>query len=183
MLSAAAVARAQDTAPEPAPFVQQKPALKVHKVWTEDDIAALRVPVEEDTARKEVQTAAADLPKPGTATNLDLQPLARVKQPSTLEELEPAIEDLLEDINDQLDTLDRLNKELREVPADQKVERTKEIERRSAVLQESQRDLKALQDRRDALARKAALANSAGRDMTSQLAAPSCNPASSPCEL
>jgi chromosome segregation ATPase len=76
--------------------------------------------------------------------------------PNSFEEVERAINDCLEDVGDQKDTLARLSKELHEIPEDQRAERMKEIERRTAVLQESQKELKALQDRRDDLASRAA---------------------------
>lgn len=162
VVMSAAVACAQETTQEPALSAQQKPTAKPHKVWTEDDIAALRPSVDDEPGQKKAQVSAEVSATAGTPTSFAPQPSSQVKQASALVEAERAIEDLLEDINDQRDTLARLNKELGEVPEDQRVERTREIERRSSVLQECEKDLKALQDKRDEFARKTALANSVG---------------------
>jgi chromosome segregation ATPase len=181
VLVAAAVAVAQDTTQKAAQSARQKPAVNSHKVWTEDDIAALRSPADDYLMQKEAQAAAAALANQRAATNLALQPSLAPKQPSTLEETERAIKDSLEDIQDQKNTLARLNKELDETPEDQRAERAKEIERRTAVLQASQEELKGFQDRRNDLASKAAVASSGGRDVTSASATPSCDAVSAPC--
>jgi hypothetical protein len=152
-LMTAALAGAQDSPPAPPP--PQKPALASHKVWTNDDIVSLRSPAANYLAQKEAEAAAEALAKLRTST-VPSQPSQEIKQPISLKDAERAITDLLEDIQDQQATLDRLSKERDESPEDQKRAKMREIERRTAVLQESQKELKALQDTRDDLASRAA---------------------------
>jgi hypothetical protein len=162
LLMTAAVVRSQDpTAPQPAPTAPAptaptKPAPKPHKIWTDDDVATLRPPADDDVAQKAAQAQGDGSAKlHGEASPIG-HSSPQTKLPNSLEEVERAINDSLEDVRDQKDTLARLSKELHEIPEDQRAERMKEIERRTAVLQESQKELKALQDRRDDLVSRAA---------------------------
>jgi hypothetical protein len=188
ILMTAALARAQNSrsSPPPPPAPEQpapeKPALEPHKVWTNDDVVALRSPADEYLLQKEAQAAAEALAKQRAAATLVPQPSHETKQqPSSVEEAEQVIAHSLEDIQDQQATLERLSKDLDESPEDQKSARKKEIERRTAVLQESRKELKALQDRRDDLATDAGLANSTGKAITSTSARSSCDALTSSC--
>jgi hypothetical protein len=162
LLMTAAVVRSQNpTAPQPAPpapapTAPTKPAPKPHKIWTDDDVATLHPPADDDVAQKAAQAQGDGSAKlHGEASPIG-HSSTPTKLPNSFEEVERAINDCLEDVGDQKDTLARLSKELHEIPEDQRAERTKEIERRTAVLQESQKELKALQGRRDDLASRAA---------------------------
>jgi predicted component of viral defense system (DUF524 family) len=157
LLMTAAVVRSQDPAtPEPAPTAPPKSAPKPQKIWTEDDVATLRAPADDYLAQKAAQAQGdASAKLHGEASPVG-HSSPQTKLPNSLEEVERVIGDSLEDIRDQKNTLARLSKELHEIPEDQRAERIKEIERRTAVLEESQKELKALQDRRDDLASRAA---------------------------
>jgi hypothetical protein len=180
-LFAPAVALAQDTTQKSAQPAAYKTASKPHKVWTEDDIESLRSPGDVYRLQKEAQAAAQASNHEAAPNKLAPQTTVAIKQPATLEETERAIKDSQDDIQDQKDTLARLSQELRESPADQKAVREKEIERRTAVLQESQNQLKAFQVSRDDLARKTAVARSMGKDVASASTEPSCNELSPRC--
>jgi hypothetical protein len=177
-LMTAGVVRSQNPTPPqpaptaPAPTAPTKLAPKPQKIWTDDDIATLRAPADDDVAQKASQ--AEDDPatkRHGEASSVGPSS-SQTKTPNSLEEVERAIRDSLEDIRDQKDTLARLSKELGESPEDQRAERTKEIARRTGVLQESQGELKALQAKRDELVVKAIIPVPA---------TPSCDAAISSC--
>jgi hypothetical protein len=173
LLMTSAVVRCQDpTTPEPASTATPKPAPKPHKVWTDDDVATLRSPADDYLAQKEAQAQAEDSAKLHRAADPGDKSSPQAKLPNSLEEVERAIKDSLEDIRDQKDTLARLSKELHEIPEEQRVERTKQIERRTAVLQESEKELKSLQAKRDDLVVKA---------MIPVPATPSCDSVTSSC--
>jgi hypothetical protein len=187
ILATAALGRTQDPPPSAPPTAEKpasgKPALEPHKIWTNDDIVSLRSPADEYLMQKEAQATAEALAKLHHAAISTPEPSQETKpQPNSVEEAERAITNSLADIQDQQATLDRLSKELDESPEDQKSPKKKEIERRSAVLQESQKELKALQDRREDLATHGALANSAGKAMTPTPATQSCNTLTSSCQ-
>lgn len=74
------------------------------------------------------------------------QALPGIKMPATVEETQRAIGDALQDINDEKDAIDRLNKEFEAAPEEQKAGIQREIDRHTAGVQTSQQQLRALQD-------------------------------------
>lgn len=81
--------------------------------------------------------------------------------PPTADETQRAIDDTLQDINDQKDALDRLNKELASAPDVQKAGIQREIDRHTTGVQTSQQELKVLQDHFKQMINKPPGANSA----------------------
>jgi hypothetical protein len=175
LLMTVGLAHGQNPVPAPAAPEPQKPASTTRKVWTEDEIVSLRSPADNYIAEKEAREAAEALAKGRTVAAEVCPSSVKLKGPKTLEEAERAILDSLGDIDDQKATLAKLNKELDESPEDQKAAKSKEIERRTVVLEESQKELKALQDKRDNLASKAAPVSSATA-LTREAAAPLAMP-------
>jgi hypothetical protein len=174
-LMTAGVVRSQaPTARQPAPTApaRTKSAPKPRKVWTDDDVATLRAPIDEHVAQKAAQAQDDPATKQHGEASAVGESSRQTKPPNSLEEVERAISNSLEDIRDQKDTLARLSKELGQSPDEQRAGRSKEIERRTAVLQESQKELKVLQTERDELVVKA---------MIPVPATPSCNTAASSC--
>ena len=185
ILIAATVAVAQSPTPQTNRQLEQlaaaQDALK-HHVWTNDDIVSLRSPADVYQIQKEAREAAEFLAQQRAKEELASKPPLDSKHPATLEETERAIKDSLEDIQDQKETLARLGKELDDSPEQEKAEKTKEIDRRTAVLQASENELKAFQDRRDELAKAAAARQTdANKDVTSASAEPSCKEVGSAC--
>ena len=87
--------------------------------------------------------------------------VAGIKMPATVEETQRAIDNTTQDINDQKDALDRLNKELDSAPAEQKAGIQREIDRHTTGVHTSRQELKALQDHLKRLNSKSPGANSA----------------------
>jgi len=138
----------------------QSPAANIKKVWTNDDLASSRSPMDQYLLDKEAGEAAAAEQAAADAI-ASQQALARIKMPATVEETRQAIDDTTQDINDQNDALDRLNKELESAPDEQKAGIQREIDRHGSGVQTSQQELKALQDHLRQLKSKAPGASSA----------------------
>jgi chromosome segregation ATPase len=83
-----------------------------------------------------------------------------LKMPATVAETRQAIDATLQDINDQKDAIDRLNKELDSAPEVQKAGIQREIDRHTTGVQNSQQEMKALQDHLKQLNRKSPNENS-----------------------
>jgi hypothetical protein len=128
-----------------------QPAAKQKKVWTEEDVILLRTPADNYQVEKEARGAAEAeaaaeeaarkaAAKPGKETPLD------IKLPATSEETEKMLKSAQDDIQEETDVLDKLQKELLDAPAEQKAEKQKEIDRITASLETLRKDVKALQD-------------------------------------
>jgi hypothetical protein len=186
VLLAAAAAVAQNPTPDTTHKPQQPAAqvdLRPH-VWTNDDIVLLRSPADIYQLEKEAQEAAEALAQERAKAELASKPPVDPKQPATLEETDRAIKESQEDIQDQKDTLARLRKELDESPENEKVEKAKEIDRRTAVLEASETELKTFQDRRTELAKATpatAAPPDAAKGVTSASAEPSCKDSGPAC--
>jgi hypothetical protein len=155
---------AQESQPQPpSPIVTldlQLPLTKTKRVWTNDDLESSRSPVDQYLVDKEAREAA-DAAEAAAHAIASEQAMAGLKMPATVEETQRAIDDAQQDINDQNDALDRLNKELESAPAEQKAGIQRELDRHTTGVQTSQQELKALQDHLKQLNGKSAGANSA----------------------
>jgi len=138
---------AQDPQPLPPVAAQdpQPPPAKVKKVWTNDDLEFSRTPMDQYLVDKEAREAAAAAQAAADAI-ASQQALPGIKMPATVEETQRAIGDALQDINDQKDALDRLNKELESAPDQQKAGIQREIDRHTTGVRTSQQELRTLQD-------------------------------------
>jgi hypothetical protein len=138
---------AQDPQPPPpvaAEEPQPSPA-KVKKVWTNDALESSRTLMDQYLADKEAREAASAAQAAADAIPSQQHPLW-IKMPATVQETRQAIGDTLQDINDQEDAIDRLNKELESAPGEQKAGIQREIDRHTTGVQTSQQEMKALQD-------------------------------------
>lgn len=123
----------------------QPPAVDIKKVWTNDDLESSRSPMDQYLVDKEASEAAAAEQAAADAI-ASQQALARIKTPATAEETQHAIGDTLQDINDEKDAIDRLNKEFEAAPDEQKPGIQREIDRHTSGVQTSQQELRALRD-------------------------------------
>jgi hypothetical protein len=121
------------------------PPAKVKKVLTNDDLVSSRSPIDQYLLDKEASEAAASAQ--AIADELaSQQALAGIKMPATVEETRRAIRDAHQDINDEKDAIDRLNKEFETAPDVQKAGIQRELNRHATGVQTSQQELRALQD-------------------------------------
>jgi hypothetical protein len=157
-------ATAQESQPQPPPPILtedlQLPLTKTKKVWTNDDLRSSRSPIDQYLLDKESREAA-DAAQAAADAIASERAVAGIKMPATAEETQRTIDDTLQDINDQTDALDRLNKEFDSVPAEQKAGIQREIDRHTTGVHASQQELKALQDHLKQLNSKSPGANSA----------------------
>jgi hypothetical protein len=135
--------------PQPStPIATQDPPLpptKVKKVWTNDELESSRTPMDQYLADKEAREAVAAAEAAADALP-SVQVPVEIKLPATVQETQQAIDDTLQDMNDQKDAIDRLNKEFAAAPDQQKAGIQREIDRHTTGVQTSQQELKALQD-------------------------------------
>jgi cytoskeletal protein RodZ len=153
---------AQDPQPPPPAAAQEPPTpppvaaaqesqlpvtshAKVKKVLTNDDLESSRSLMEQYLLDKEANEAAAAAQAAADALASE-QALAGIKMPATAQETQRAIRDAHQDINDEKDAIDRLNKEFETAPDEQKAGIQREIDRHTAGVQTSQQELRALQD-------------------------------------
>jgi chromosome segregation ATPase len=173
----------QDSTQKPDQSVAEQDSLK-HYVWTNDNIVSLRTPADLYQLEKEAREAAEALAQQRAIAERTSQPPLGVKLPATLEETEQAIKDSQDDIQDQKETIARLRKELDESPEEQRAEKTKEIDRRTAVLEASEKELKAFEDRRNELVKAAPVGAGtavATKDVASASAGTSCKESGPAC--
>jgi hypothetical protein len=121
------------------------PPAKVKKVLTNDDLESSRSPTDQYLLDKEASEAAAAAQAAADALAYQ-QALAGIKMPATVEETRQAIRDAHQDINDEKDAIDRLNKEFETAPDVQKAGIQREINRHTTGVQTSEQELRALQD-------------------------------------
>jgi hypothetical protein len=155
-------AAAQEPQPPP-PIVTldlQLPLTKTKKVWTNDDVESARSPIDQYLLDKEAREAA-DAAQAAADAIASERAVAGIKMPARVEETKRAIDDTTQDINDQNDALDRLNKELGSAPDEQKAGIQREIDRHTTGVHTSQQELKALQEHLKQLNSKSPGANSA----------------------
>jgi hypothetical protein len=157
-------AAAQESHPQPPPPIVtqdlQLPLTKTKRVWTNDDLESSRSPTDQYLLDKEAREAT-DAAQAAADAIASARAMAGIKMPATVEETQRAIDDAQQDVNDQNDALDRLNKELDSAPAEQKAGIQREIDRHTTGVQTSQQELKSLQDRLKQLNSKSPGANSA----------------------
>lgn len=142
---------AAEEPPTPPPVGAQESQLpvtthaKVKKVLTNDDLESSRSPIDQYLLDKEASEAAAAAQAAADLLASE-QSLAGIKIPATVEETRRAIRDAHQDINDEKDAIDRLNKEFETAPDVQKAGIEREINRHTTGVQTSQQELRALQD-------------------------------------
>lgn len=146
----------------PVPELQdlQLPLTKTTKrAWTNDDLVSSRAPVDQYSFDKEAEEAAAAAQAAADAL-LSRQAALSVKMPPTAGATQRAIIEKLQDISDEKDAMDRLNKEFEYAPDQQKAGIQREIDRHTLGVQTSEEELKTLQDHLKQLNSKSPAANS-----------------------
>lgn len=133
------------------PPLQQTPAIQSHKikVWTNEDLIALRTPADIYILEKEAQAADSE-------AKALMACFAWALPAGTMEETQKAIQHLLQSIHDSEDAIAQVRKELDEAPESLRARNQKELERREAELEASREQLNALQEHLHDLAKQPA---------------------------
>jgi uncharacterized protein YicC (UPF0701 family) len=125
---------------------QELKAFQDHlKRWTNDELESSRTPMDQYLADKKAREAASAAQAAADAIPSQQVPLG-IKMPATVEKTRQRIDDTLQDIKDQKDAIDRLNKELESAPEEQKAGIQRQLDRHTTGVQTSQQELKAFQD-------------------------------------
>jgi hypothetical protein len=143
-------------APSSQPSTQAAPPIgelpiKRRKVWTNDDVVSLRSPADNyelDKEAKQVADAKAAAKEAAirAAIKSEKEPPLDIKLPATVEETQKMLNDTQDDVQEETVILDKMQKELADTPAEEQPQKQKEIDRLAALLDKSQKDLKALQN-------------------------------------
>jgi len=139
---------------KPVPAQGQKPAKKPHKVWTDDNLSAVRTPQTAYIAATDKQSPAGT---PAAQDASEKQPVAGSQKPGkvaplshakSLEDAENKIEWEKRDIQGQEEYLVRMQGELEQAPPDQKEHIQKLIEQHKQILADTRNELKGLEDQK-----------------------------------
>jgi hypothetical protein len=154
---------AQETAPSSQPAAsaksESKPSpQKVHKVWTNDDLGSVRSPADTYTAEKEAQASttppaakpASSNDTPAPATPHSGGPPA-LTNPKSVTEADSMIAWEGRDIEAQQGTIAQLQKQLDAAPPEQREALQKSLQQRMQILAETQKELEALQAKKESL--------------------------------
>jgi len=141
-----------------APAQAQQPASKPHKVWTEDNLSAVRTPADSYIEAKDRQSAgshseaavsAQDASEKQPAANSQkaakTPPLAHAK---SVDDANFKIEWEKKDIQGQEEYLVRMQGELEQAPPDQKEHIQKLIEQHTQILADTRKELQGLEDQK-----------------------------------
>lgn len=149
-MGAQQTAQPAQAAPRPKRSVAKSAPKNAHKVWSNDNIAALRTPEDKYLEAEEASPAAQPtVPAAPTAPSSPAKPAAQpstVKLPETIEKTEQAIRENSQDIRDAQDRLRQLESELTVTPEPQKTQKQAEIKRNEKLIEDAEADLKILQD-------------------------------------
>jgi hypothetical protein len=177
-LSAAGLIHAQDASKpdqKQATAQQVKPASKPHKVWTDDDLGAIR-------SRGDITVAAAQTPAiPATAdeshspaapvkTSGPAQPVgkAALSNPKTAGEADDMIAWEQRDIDSQQEFIDRLQTEIEQAPPDQRERLEKSLTERRQYLADTRQEQQQLIAQKKLLQKKSAGETSAATSQSPQ---------------
>jgi len=174
-LSSAALAQS-DSQKRTTPAKQDKPAPKVHKVWTNDEVGTLRTPADayaEAKDRQAGQGAASQQPDAGNQTSASKQPQKGVPPPTLTNPKSLADADKMiawenPDIAAQEEVLEKLKQDIEQATADQKERLTKLLQQRTQVLANTRNELRNLETKKKELARPPAPSVTAATEPPSQ---------------
>jgi uncharacterized coiled-coil protein SlyX len=168
VLGFSGAAHAQTESQKPGqPAQEKKPAAKVRKVWTEDDVSSLRSPADDYREKKEAQDeAAAKQAASGQQTlskkpELPSHPPKSLSNPKTVEEADGMIAWEKRDVDAQQEDVERLQKELNEAPADRKERLQALIVEHQRILADTRKEMLGLVEQKKGLEKKSSSANSA----------------------
>jgi hypothetical protein len=134
----------------------EQPEAKQKKIWTNDDVIALRTPADLYSLQKEAQEAAAAEAAAEEAAKAKLADGAGPAEtlPTTAEETRKLIAAKESQIGDDQQALDRYTAELPDEPAERKDRMQEEINRITADLPKERSQLRILQDHLEELTKK-----------------------------
>jgi hypothetical protein len=139
--------------PQPDAQSQDQSRPKPKKVWTNDDVLALRTPADNYLAEKEAQEAAnVEAAAKKAALEKEIKEAAlSMKLPSTVEETQGLIATKQDEIIDFQKGLNRLKNDLAAASTDQKPALQQDIDSFTGRLKKAQLELRVLQDHLDHL--------------------------------
>ena len=148
---------ARETPPNAtAPSATTAPAHQ-RKVWTNEDLIALRTPADiyllEKEAREAAEAAAAAAKELADLEAAQRPPTA-IKLPETQDETEKALKDTQSNVEEVSAEVEKMQKELENTPEEQRAEKQKDLDRLTADLAKLKQDAKALEDHLKALTEK-----------------------------
>ena len=133
---------------------------KQRKIWTNEEVIALRTPADiyllEKEAKEAAEAAAAAAKEAAdrdAAKTAATQPPG-IKLPETQEETEKMLKDNESNLQEQSTVLERLQNELANTPRDEQADKQKEIDRLTESLTKLKQDGKALEDHLKTLSEK-----------------------------
>ena len=132
---------------------------KTRKIWTEDDLIALRTPMDiyllekeaREAAEAEAEAAAEAAAQKASDQKAAAEDKPTIDLPPTIEATQDLIKSKQQQVDDEQNGLERMTNQLPNTPEDQKPALQKEIDRVTADLPKTQLELKQLQDHLDAL--------------------------------
>jgi hypothetical protein len=142
----------QDPQSTAAPSASPQANAKPHKVWTNEDLVALRTPADiyllekEALEAAEAAAAAAKEAADREAAANGQEQAPGIKLPETQEETEKMLKDTQGNMQEESLALESLKNELPNTPTEQQAEKQKEIDRVTANLEELKRNAQALED-------------------------------------
>lgn len=144
-------ASSQQASPSSQPTAAGQTDVKKRKVWTNEDLVALRTPADiyvlEKEAREAAEAEAAEKEAAQReAAKAEASASPEAKLPATQEETEKLISNKQGDLDEETTALAKLKTELPDTPAEQQPDKQKEIDRLSADTEALQRDLKILRE-------------------------------------
>lgn len=155
--------------PEPqstaAPSAPTQTNAKGHKVWTNEDLVALRTPADlyllekEALEAAEAAAAAAKEAADREAAANGQEQAPGIKLPETQEETEKMLKDTQSNMQEQSLALESLKNELPNTPTEQRADKQKEIDRVTASLEKLKRDAQTLEDHLKTLGEKPSTEN------------------------
>jgi hypothetical protein len=135
-----------------APSASPQTNAKGHRVWTNEDLVALRTPADiyllekEALEAAEAAAAAAKEAADREAATSGQEQAPGIKLPQTQEETEKMLKDTQANMQEESLALESLKNELPNTPTEQQAEKQKEIDRVTASLEKLKRDAQALED-------------------------------------
>ena len=125
---------------------------KGHKVWTNEDLVALRTPADiyllekEALEAAEAAAAAAKEAADREAAANGQEQVPGIKLPETQDETEKMLKDTQSNMQEQSLALESLKNELSNTPTEQRADKQKEIDRVTESLEKLKRDSQTLED-------------------------------------
>ena len=171
------VASAQETASSQKAAASEKPESKaapqkVHKVWTNDDISSVRSPSDNYSEEQKALAARSAAAAKPASTNDKTAPASlpqhggppALTNPKTVNEADSMIAWENRDIEAQQGTIAQLQKEIDQAPPEHRGALQKSLQERTQLLADTQKELQALQAKKETLQQKPSAGTNAAED-------------------